>query len=54
QAGAGMAQVGGLHSTPSGAAGLSALLALDADQRTRIGLSSHSTVLCILSEGPEA
>ena len=53
QAGAGLAMVAGLGSTPSGAAGISALLALDEAQRKDLGLDAHSTVLCILSEGPE-
>jgi diaminopropionate ammonia-lyase len=54
QAGAGTAMVAGLGSTPSGAAGLSALLALDEDQRTALGMTAESVVLCVLSESPSA
>ncbi len=53
QAGAGLAMVAGFASTPSGAAGIAALAAADADQRARLGLDAQSRVLCILSEGPE-
>lgn len=53
QAGAGAAQVAGLGSTPSGAAGVAALMAATADQRQALGLDGHSNVLCILSEAPE-
>jgi diaminopropionate ammonia-lyase len=52
QAGAGLAMVAGLASTPSGAAGIAALAALDTDQRAGLGLTAQSRVLCILSEGP--
>ena len=52
QAGAGAAMVQGLPSTPSGAAGISALLAAG-DHRDALGLDAQSSVLCILSEGPE-
>lgn len=41
----------GLPSTPSGAAGIAALLAAG-DDRTALGLTSQSRVLCILSEEP--
>lgn len=54
EVGAGTAMVAGLPSTPSGAAGLAGLLALDDDQRRALGLDAQSRVLCILSEGPEA
>ncbi len=53
QAGAGAAMVQGLTSTPSGAAGIAALLAAG-PHRTALGLGAHATALCILSEGPEA
>jgi diaminopropionate ammonia-lyase len=53
QAGAGAAQVAGFGSTPSGAAGLAALLALDPAQRAALDLGAEARVLCILSEGPE-
>lgn len=53
QAGAGMVHEAGLASTPSGAAGIAGLAALSADQRAALGMSAASTVLCILSEGPE-
>lgn len=52
QAGAGAAMVAGLASTPSGAAGLAALMALSDAQKADLGLTAHSTVLTILSEGP--
>lgn len=53
EAGAGLAMVAGMGSTPSGAAGISALIALDDAQRDALGLDAQATVLCILSEGPE-
>lgn len=53
QAGAGAAMVAGMESTPSGAAGIAALMSLNGDQGTALGLDAQSTVLCILSEGPE-
>lgn len=53
QAGAGTAMVAGMPSTPSGAAGIAALLALTPQQRDALGLDMQSRVLCILSEGPE-
>lgn len=53
QAGAGAAQVAGFGSTPSGAAGIAALLAATAEQRQALGLDGQSDVLCILSEAPE-
>ena len=49
-AGAEAALAAGFPSTPSGAAGLSALLAAD---KAALGLSGTSRVLLILSEGPE-
>lgn len=52
QAGAGLAMVAGFASSPSGAAGISGLIALDAEQRASVGLDAQSRVLCILSEGP--
>ena len=52
QAGAGLAMVAGFGSSPSGAAGISALIALDAAQREALGLTTQSRVLCVLSEGP--
>ena len=42
----------GLPSTPSGAAGLAALLASDVHRET-LGLNASSRILTILSEGPE-
>ncbi|MBD3664109.1 pyridoxal-phosphate dependent enzyme [Sulfitobacter sp. TSTF-M16] len=53
QVGAGTAMVAGLASTPSGAAGISGLLAMSGDQKTALGLDAQSRVLCVLSEGPE-
>lgn len=54
QAGAGLAGVAGFATTPSGAAGLSALIAADDAQRAQLGIDAASKVLVILSEGPEA
>ena len=54
QAGAGTAMVAGLASTPSGAAGIAALLAAGDEDREVLGLAPTSVVLCIVSEGPEA
>ena len=54
QAGAGAAIVAGLTSTPSGAAGISGLLALTDAQKQQLGLVAQSRVLCILSESPDA
>ncbi|NNE52097.1 MAG: pyridoxal-phosphate dependent enzyme [Sulfitobacter sp.] len=54
EAGAGTVMVAGYPSTPSGAAGVSALLALDEGQRAELGLDESSIVMCILSEGPES
>lgn len=51
-AGAGLAMVAGFGSTPSGAAGIAALIALDNGQRAALGITAHARVLCILSEGP--
>lgn len=53
QVGAGTAMVAGLASTPSGAAGIAALLALGEDGKRALGITPEATVLCILSEGPE-
>jgi len=53
EVGAGTAMVAGLPSTPSGAAGIAGLLALDDAQRAALRLDAQSRVLCILSEGPE-
>ena len=53
QAGADLAAEIGLDSTPSGAAGLSALVAAE-PHRDALGLTKSSRVLLILSEGPEA
>jgi diaminopropionate ammonia-lyase len=53
QSGAGLAMVAGLASTPSGAAGIAALVSLDDNQREALGLTAQSRVLCILSEGPD-
>ena len=53
QAGAGTAMVAGLPSTPSGAAGISGLLALNDAQRQQLGLDATSVVFCVLSEAPE-
>jgi len=52
QAGAGLAMVAGLPSSPSGAAGIAALMALGDEQRAALGITAQSRVLCILSEGP--
>jgi diaminopropionate ammonia-lyase len=52
QAGADMAALGGFESTPSGAAGLSALLAAEPDARAELGITSSQSALIILSEGP--
>jgi diaminopropionate ammonia-lyase len=43
-----------LASTPSGAAGIAALLAMDRKTRTAFGLGGKSRVLAILSEEAEA
>lgn len=51
QAGAGLAMVAGLGSSPSGAAGVAALIALDAAQREALGVTAKSRILCVLSEG---
>lgn len=51
QAGAGLAMVAGYGASPSGAAGIAALIALDDAQRDALGLTAGSRVLCILSEG---
>ncbi|AXI47668.1 PLP-dependent lyase/thiolase [Sulfitobacter sp. SK012] len=51
-AGAGTVMVAGLPSSSSGAAGIAALLALSDEQRTALGITAQSKVLCILSEGP--
>ncbi|MGJ8625827.1 MAG: pyridoxal-phosphate dependent enzyme [Sulfitobacter sp.] len=53
QAGAGTAMVAGLPSTPSGAAGISGLLALNDAQRQQLGIDATSVVFCVLSEAPE-
>ncbi|MDK3072610.1 pyridoxal-phosphate dependent enzyme [Sedimentitalea sp. JM2-8] len=50
--GAAVARQVGLHSTPSGAAGLAALLAAE-PHRAELGLTGDSRVLIILSEGAE-
>ncbi|MEQ6250276.1 pyridoxal-phosphate dependent enzyme [Sulfitobacter sp. HNIBRBA3233] len=52
EAGAGMCMVTGLQSSPSGAAGIAALLALSPEQRAALGIDAGSRVLCVLSEGP--
>lgn len=52
QAGAGLAMVAGYGSSPSGAAGIAGLISLDATQRENLGITAHSRVLCVLSEGP--
>lgn len=51
-AGAGLAMVAGFGSSPSGAAGIAALIALDDAQREALGITAQSRVLCVLSEGP--
>lgn len=51
-AGADLAAAMGMPSTPSGAAGLSALMASGA-LREKIGITETSSVMLILSEGPE-
>lgn len=52
QAGAGLAMVAGFGSSPSGAAGIAALIALDDAQREALGITAQSRVLVVLSEGP--
>ncbi|GHF56461.1 pyridoxal-phosphate dependent enzyme [Seohaeicola zhoushanensis] len=54
QAGADKAARIGMASTPSGAAGLAALLEGAVSHRGELGLDAASRVLLILSEGPEA
>ena len=54
QVGAGTAMVAGLASTPSGAAGIAALLALGEEGKRALGITPKTNVLCILSEGPES
>jgi diaminopropionate ammonia-lyase len=44
--------VAGFGSSPSGAAGIAALIALDDVQREALGVTAESRVLCVLSEGP--
>ncbi|MEK6217429.1 MAG: PLP-dependent lyase/thiolase, partial [Boseongicola sp.] len=53
KAGAAKCESLGLPTTPSGAAGISALLAVG-DQRETLKIDAGSRVLTILSEGPEA
>lgn len=53
RAGSEAAEAAGMDSTPSGAAGLGALIAT-APNRSTLGLDETSRVLLILSEGPEA
>ena len=43
----------GLETTPSGGAGLAALLAMDGAVKTQLGIGPQSRVLTYLSEGPE-
>lgn len=52
QAGAGLAMVAGYGSSPSGAAGIAALVALNTEQRDALGITIQSRVFCVLSEGP--
>lgn len=52
QAGASLAAGAGMPSSPSGAAGIAALMAMDDGQRGALGITPHARVLCILSEGP--
>ena len=52
QAGAGLAMVAGLASSPSGAAGISALISLSEAQRDALGITAQSRILSVLSEGP--
>ena len=52
QAGAGLAMVAGMASSPSGAAGISALISLSEAQRDALGITAQSRILCVLSEGP--
>lgn len=52
QAGAGLAMVAGFGSSPSGAAGIAALIAANEEQRSALGLTAQSRVMCVLSEGP--
>ncbi|MEH6520882.1 pyridoxal-phosphate dependent enzyme [Sulfitobacter sp.] len=52
QAGAGLCMVAGFGSSPSGAAGVAALVSLNADQRAAMGVTAQSRILCVLSEGP--
>jgi diaminopropionate ammonia-lyase len=52
QAGAGLAMVAGYGSSPSGAAGIAALVALNTEQRDALGITIQSRAFCVLSEGP--
>ncbi|KIN71562.1 Pyridoxal-5'-phosphate-dependent enzyme, beta subunit [Sulfitobacter guttiformis KCTC 32187] len=51
-AGAGLCMVAGLGSSPSGAAGVSALMALSEAQREELDVTAQSRIFCVLSEGP--
>jgi diaminopropionate ammonia-lyase len=44
----------GLETTPSGGAGLAAVIAATSEQRQMLGLDETSTILAFLSEGPES
>ena len=50
-AGADLVAGAGFASSPSGAAGVAAFIALDPDQRATLQITPQSRVLCILSEG---
>ncbi len=50
--GADLSTAAGFASSASGAAGISALIALSDEQRGALGITATSRILCILSEGP--
>lgn len=52
QAGAALCTTAGFASSPSGAAGIAALVAVEADQRAAMGITAQSRILCVMSEGP--
>lgn len=54
EAGAEAVRAAGMVSTPSGAAGIAALLSLSEAQKAELGLDPQSVVLTVLSEGPES
>ncbi|AVX04750.1 diaminopropionate ammonia-lyase [Maritalea myrionectae] len=54
EAGAEAMRAAGMATTPSGAAGIAALLSMSDAQKAELGLDSNSVVLTVLSEGPES